>query len=144
MKAIKIVSEDPYTEIANIIDKWCKKNFYDSFVATISRDGQIITEYLEIDGFSLDFVWENDWWEGEKEIYLLGFMPMLNLRVYGAPGDDINYDKIRSMSAEELADQFTKNGVFLCPVHNPDCLKVGCRECFLDWLKQEATDGNIR
>lgn len=146
MNTIKIVSEDPYTEIANIIDEWCKKNFYDSFVVTISRDGQIITEYLEIDGNSIDFIWENDWWEGEKEIYLLGFMPMLQLRVYGAPGNHINYDKIRSMSDEELADQFTNNcnGVFLCPVHNPNCLEADCRECFLGWLRQEATDGNSR
>lgn len=137
MKPIKIESKDPYTEIANIIEAWCEKNFYDSFVVTLSRDGQIITEYLELDGMSLDFIWENDWYEGEKDISLIGFMPMLQLRVYGDPGDDITYDKIRSMSAEELADQFTKNGVFLCPVHNPNCLEADCRECFLGWLKQE-------
>lgn len=140
MKPIKIASKDPYTEIANIIDEWCRKNFYDSFVVTISRDGQIITEYLELDGMSLDFIWENDWYEGEKDISLIGFMPMLQLRVYGAPGNYINYDKIRSMSAEELADQFTKNGVFLCPAHNQNCLEADCRECFLGWLKQDSPD----
>jgi hypothetical protein len=137
MKPIKIES-NPYTEIANIIEEWCKKNFYDSFVVTISRDGQIITEYLELDGMSLDFIWENDWYDGEKDISLIGFMPMLQLRVYGA--GETNYDKLRAMNPEALADQFTKNGdgVFLCPVHNPNCLVADCRECFLGWLRQEA------
>lgn len=52
-----------------------------------------------------------------------------------------NADKLRAMSDEDLADQFTQNGVFLCPVHNPNCLEADCRECFLEWLKQEASDG---
>lgn len=84
MTPIRIKSKDPYTEIANIINAWCEKNFYDSFVVTISRDGQIITEYLEFDGGDFDFIWENDWYEGEKDIVLIGFMPMQQLRVYGA------------------------------------------------------------
>lgn len=137
MKTIKIVSEDPYTEIANIIDEWCKKNYYGSFVVTISRDGQIITEYLEFDGSSFGFIWENDWWEGEKEIYLLGFMPMLQLRVYGAPGVDINYDKIRSMSVEEFAQ-------WLCDVAGWLPTFEGRVHPILEWLREEATDGNSR
>jgi hypothetical protein len=151
MKSIKIVSEDPYTEIANIIDEWCRKNYYGSFVVTISIDGQIITEYLEFDGSSITFIWENDWWEGEKEIYLLGFMPMLQLRVYGAPGNYINYDKIRSMSAEELAEYLAERSV--APSCTGKCHKdyevygeqrTFCHNCWLDWLKEEATDGNSR
>ena len=66
MSPVKITSNNPYTEIAQIIEKWCEQNFYDSFVVTISRDGEIITEYLELDGNSVDFVWEHDWYEGEK------------------------------------------------------------------------------
>lgn len=147
MKPIKISSKDPYTEIANIIDEWCTKNFYDSFVVTISRDGQIITEYLELDGMSLDFIWENDWYEGEKDISLIGFMPMLNLRVYGDPANYINYDKIRSMSAEEMAEYLAERSV--APSCTGKCHKdyevygeqrTFCHNCWLDWLKQEVKE----
>lgn len=141
MKPIKIESKDPYTEIANIIDDWCRKNFYDSFVVTLSRDGQIITEYLEFDGGDFDFIWGNDWYEGEKDIILIGFMPMQQLRVFGA--GETNYDKLRAMTMEELANSRT-----LCPYtaqEGDKCDKwIGsddmrnCAACALDWLKQEA------
>lgn len=137
MKPIKIESKDPYTEIANIIDKWCKKNFYDSFVVTISRDGQIITEYLELDGMSLDFIWENDWYEGEKDIVLIGFMPMQQLRVYGA--GETNYDKVRAMNIEEMAKFIGGDPIHdICPNNCDDDPEKPCKVCALDWLKQEA------
>ena len=129
MKPIKIESKDPYTEIANIINEWCKKNFYDSFVVTISRDGQIITEYLEFDGGDFDFIWENDWYEGEKDIVLIGFMPMQQLRVYGA--GETNYDKVRAMNNEEMAE-FLSVQMLAVVVHG--------WKSWLDWLKQEAPD----
>lgn len=127
MKPIKIESKDPYTEIANIIDEWCKKNFYDSFVVTISRDGQIITEYLEFDGGDFDFIWENDWYEGEKDIVLIGFMPMQQLRVYGA--GQTNYDKVRAMNIEQMAEFLSIRMV---------AEVVRGWKSWLDWLKQEA------
>lgn len=131
MKPVKIKADDPYTEIAKIIEEWCKHNIYDSFVVTISRNGEIITEYLELDGSSIDFIWEMDWWEGKKEIYLLGFMPMCQLRVYGA--GETHYDKLRAMSVEEMAE-------WLCDVAGWLPTFEGRVHPILEWLKEEATE----
>lgn len=58
-----------------------------------------------------------------------------------------NADRIRSMSDEELAKFFTgyyyDGPKFWCPaqpdVGEGECAKADdCRECFLNWLKQEA------
>lgn len=54
-----------------------------------------------------------------------------------------NADKIRAMSDEELAE-------YMEEITDPDCppehgymlCKEGkCKQCWLDWLRQEATDG---
>ena len=61
-----------------------------------------------------------------------------------------HYDKIRSMSVEEMAGclapcacppiRFNKNtGDIVCPVNKEPC-KSDCRQCWLDWLRQEATE----
>ena len=48
-----------------------------------------------------------------------------------------NADRIRSMTDEELAEAFANQCAGrVC--HHRD----SCKECWLDWLKQEATDAN--
>lgn len=74
----------PYDEIASIIEKWCAKNFWDAFIVTLSLDGEESTEILEIDGCGNSFVWVSDWWEGQKNIELLGFMPISKISLYNA------------------------------------------------------------
>lgn len=47
-----------------------------------------------------------------------------------------NADRIREMTDEELADSMKE-----CPPHREwlDCAFIGgCKECRLDWLRQEA------
>jgi len=51
-----------------------------------------------------------------------------------------NGDRIRSMTDEELAALFKDH---FCPMligTDMDC-QNSCEECWLDWLRQEATDG---
>ena len=52
---------------------------------------------------------------------------------------ETNADRIRAMSDEELAEFL--NGHNFC-AHNFDCEKGKrpCKECNLDWLKQEVTE----
>ena len=61
-----------------------------------------------------------------------------------------NADRLRAMSDEELAEFFTPfyydGPKFYCPaqadVGEGECAaKSDCRQCWLDWLRQEASDG---
>lgn len=61
-----------------------------------------------------------------------------------------NGDAIRAMSDEELAEFFTQDYYdgpkFYCPVQpvigEGECaMRSDCRQCWLDWLKLEATNG---
>ena len=50
-----------------------------------------------------------------------------------------NADGIRTMTDEELAE-WLSNITIVCPNGGADC-KPTCKECWLDWLKQEVDDG---
>ena len=55
-----------------------------------------------------------------------------------------NADRIRSMTDEELAEFESER--MCCPPGKPGCEANNltcdnCEKCWLDWLKQEATDG---
>lgn len=63
-----------------------------------------------------------------------------------------NGDAIRDMTDEELAEWLAKQKhrkitfdgwLPLCyhAMGPKDCSKRGCEKCWLDWLRQEATDG---
>lgn len=82
---IKITSDDPYEEVAKIIEGWCEMHYYGSAIVTLSIDRLETTEYLEFNGSEMTFIWENDWWEGEKDVYLLGFQMLKDLRFVGFP-----------------------------------------------------------
>lgn len=50
-----------------------------------------------------------------------------------------NADRIRAMSDEELAREFTRLDMFCCPVSGVTCAyEPKCQDCFKRWLKQEA------
>ena len=58
-----------------------------------------------------------------------------------------NADRIRAMSDEELSDFLSRSGKYFChgigyDPHSERCdYGYECEECWIDWLKQEATDG---
>ena len=77
---------NPYEAAIDIIDHWCKEHYYSEFVVTLSIEGDCHTEYLSLDWNSSNYwVWDSDWWEGEKEVYLEGFESMMMLKTYGYP-----------------------------------------------------------
>ena len=83
----KKITGDAYNKVAEIVDAWCVKNGYDDMIVSLAVNGEIKTEYLicnlNIPG---GWEWENDWWEGEKDVRLLGFRPISMIHVYGEPG----------------------------------------------------------
>lgn len=53
-----------------------------------------------------------------------------------------NADKLRSMSDEELAEWLDEVHDFGgCPNRGAVNCQSECRQCWLDWLRQEARDG---
>lgn len=61
------------------------------------------------------------------------------------PKPKTNADRIRSMTDEELAEAFSS--ISCCYEKAQDCMKYSdgkggrnCKKCWLDWLKQEASE----
>ena len=56
-----------------------------------------------------------------------------------------NADRIRAMTDEELSEKFMRYvDCKHCPLsRDEECQRtyIECKQCWLDWLKQEATDG---
>lgn len=133
--------ETPYESILRPIEEWCKKNGYFDFLVTILLDGNETTQVLEFDGDMADFVWLNDWWEGEKDVKLLGFSPIGDIRLHNYPCEPMtNYDSLIRKTPEEMAKWLGDKDT--CP---PECWKylyddVDCAECWLAWMKQEASE----
>lgn len=70
----------PYEWIRDDVDCYARVYGYDDFLVTLSVDGRVITELLLGDNGELE--WVNDWWEGETDIRLLGFIPVPHIKVY--------------------------------------------------------------
>lgn len=98
-----LISKDPYTEAAEIIEQWANKNYYDDFVVTLRLDGEIVTTLLCVDE-AANMEWDNDWWEGQKEVRMIGFAPLSDLLCIGEPIKGIR-KVVLDLSAEELQEE---------------------------------------
>ena len=52
-----------------------------------------------------------------------------------------NADKIRAMSDEELADIISREAGYCAPTGDCEKASNDCKDCWLDWLKQSAEEG---
>lgn len=96
---------DPYNEVAKVIKDWCDKNYYTDFIVTIGIGGGEVTEFLEFSPEHIDFIWNTDWWEGEEDVKLLGFLPIGNISVYGTPNENVGYDLYLPNALSEVEQQ---------------------------------------
>ena len=73
MSLLKInKNENPYSIIGNYIENHI--SLIDNIIATISIDGIIHNELFLVEiTYNNNFVWLNDWWEGEENIELIDF-----------------------------------------------------------------------
>lgn len=85
---IRVEGKDPYTEVANIVEDWCRRNYYGSAFVTLSVGGCVTTEYLSFNGNTMEFEWDMDWWEGEKDVVLIGFRMRADVAFYGYPSGE--------------------------------------------------------
>ena len=138
------MNEPPYESILRPIEEWCKKNGYFDFLVTILLDGNETTQVLEFDGDVADFVWLNDWWEGEKDVKLLGFSPIGDIRLHNYPCEPMtNYDSLIRKTPEEMVGWIESIEPAACPWrddHGDNCHFAHCRDCWLDWLQKEVSD----
>ena len=81
------ITGNPYDEIEKIVKEWCDSlaGEYGDFLVTIMVNSVPVTEYLEFDASDIGFVWNVDWWEGEKDIVLCGFIPKNRILIRGDP-----------------------------------------------------------
>ena len=78
------ITGNPYEEICNIIEEWCHgesedgNGRWEDFLVTVQLGSSPPeTHYLELEiTDDVGFVWSTDWWEGEKDVRLVGFMPL--------------------------------------------------------------------
>ena len=81
---MKTVRGNPYAAIEQVIERWCRKNYYCDMLVTILIDGEKRTELLLFsanDGFE----WLNDWFEGgTKTVVFLGFFPVCKADASGS------------------------------------------------------------
>ena len=73
MSLIKVnKNENPYDVIGNYIEKHV--SVIDNVIAVISINGEIHNELLLVEiTYNNNFVWLNDWWEGEENVELIDF-----------------------------------------------------------------------
>ena len=90
--AIAKLRGNMYEAAADIIDKWAQDNIYTDMIVTLAVNGEIRTEYIcpnyniytkGVHGSTWE--WEFDWWEGEQDVWLLGFRPLEMIHCFGYP-----------------------------------------------------------
>ena len=79
------MNKTPYDTVLEPIEKWCEENYYTDFIVTILIDDAEITQLLEWDAED-GFIWNSDWWEGQEDVKLEGFIPVSHIRIRGIHG----------------------------------------------------------
>lgn len=54
---------------------------YEDYIVCIEIDGSTTNQILSYDGNEGCFVWESDWWEGEKNVFLIGFKAVDDIEI---------------------------------------------------------------
>ena len=67
---------DPYKYIADLVINHNRLILYGSYIVRIKIGNIISNELLLLDDESDGYIWLNDWYEGEKDVSLLGFIPV--------------------------------------------------------------------
>ena len=69
-------------EILDLIDEYCQRNGYEDMLVTLQADGDVLTVVLEFDGNNMTWCWSWDWYEGQRQVDLLGYVPLQHVRVF--------------------------------------------------------------
>ena len=92
------MKDSPYTIAASVVEEWCKYHYYSDMLVTLrlqdddDTEPWETTEILELDLYAADgglFTWLSDWWEGQKYVEVLGFLPV----------DELSFHNLEEMRA---------------------------------------------
>ena len=82
---IKLTSDNYYREVIEIVEEWSYKNYFSIAIVCLSKDGEKTNQLLLLDN-GADYVFLNDWWEGEKDVSLIGFTMIEDIDIKGWTG----------------------------------------------------------
>ena len=139
--------KDPYTEIGEYIRNHITA--IEDIIATIEIDGIKTNELFMVDvqedGY---FVWESDWYEGEKNIALIDFFP-----VSEAQRANQNVQSADTISRQDAIDEIKKCRFVVdaiekirgLPSTHPEVKPIDYRDCadamLMMWMWNVLTDG---
>lgn len=72
----------PPERILDRVDTYARLYGYDDYLVTIDLAGEVVTEILLCENGEL--AWVNDWWEGQSNVNLLGFIPVSHIKIYAS------------------------------------------------------------
>ena len=77
------MSKDPYMLVIDKIVEWCDSDGYftDIVVFLLLDKYESFITTLNYDGMAHDFCFSDDWWEGQKSVRLLGFIPVIDIQL---------------------------------------------------------------
>lgn len=72
---------------------YLKNSPRDDYIVTLIINGVYVNELLQYNGDDDDFVWLNDWYEGEKNIQWRSVIPVSDVTTFCPETGDIGYNK---------------------------------------------------
>lgn len=90
-----------------------------------------------------EYVWENDWWEGEEDVEILGFINISDVKIPEEKGGNMNYmdaielidlkleagEKLTNMDVFKLLFGFEAEESSCMSSVDFDCTDMNCRDC---------------
>lgn len=72
----------PPVDILYRVETYAVMYGYDDYLVTIDLAGEVVTELILCENGEL--VWVNDWWEGQDNVKLLGFIPLSHIKIFAS------------------------------------------------------------
>lgn len=76
-------TKSPYDWARDIVDE--NAAYRTDYIVTLRIDLEEISELLLYEWESDSYYWQNDWYEGQKIVEVLGFLPVSEIKIHNYP-----------------------------------------------------------
>ena len=83
---------NPYDIVAEILEKWCYEHYFTNLIVRLKLDGEEINVIVTWD-IDLTCVFDYDWWEGQKNVEVIGVMTVDDVEIQENVKTVIVWDK---------------------------------------------------